>query len=193
MFQTCFFRAIINSVSLIMYHYYKRLKSYSFSIFSQKCLRKYFYIKIIFLFKILLKTVQGSDSDQLKPAKDCTPIEYPKPDGQISFDLLSSVALSGTNHEHDQPAHLTLKDDSVPVNRNLSIYDGPEQRFCPAGQYCDFHPFLKNTYLFKPCWKYASIILRNFSFHCMKIANDPLHPASIRKLIFMIFILAMLK
>ncbi|KAG8523403.1 Electron transfer flavoprotein-ubiquinone oxidoreductase, mitochondrial, partial [Galemys pyrenaicus] len=80
------------------------------------------------------KTV-GSDSDQLKPAKDCTPIEYPKPDGQISFDLLSSVALSGTNHEHDQPAHLTLKDDSVPVNRNLSIYDGPEQRFCPAGVY----------------------------------------------------------
>ncbi|EGV99772.1 Electron transfer flavoprotein-ubiquinone oxidoreductase, mitochondrial [Cricetulus griseus] len=77
----------------------------------------------------------GSDSDQLKPAKDCTPIEYPKPDGQISFDLLSSVALSGTNHEHDQPAHLTLKDDSVPVNRNLSIYDGPEQRFCPAGVY----------------------------------------------------------
>ncbi|XP_061240303.1 electron transfer flavoprotein-ubiquinone oxidoreductase, mitochondrial isoform X1 [Bos javanicus] len=78
---------------------------------------------------------KGSDSDKLKPAKDCTPIEYPKPDGQISFDLLSSVALSGTNHEHDQPAHLTLKDDSVPVNRNLSIYDGPEQRFCPAGVY----------------------------------------------------------
>lgn len=78
---------------------------------------------------------KGLDSDQLKPAKDCTPIEYPKPDGQISFDLLSSVALSGTNHEHDQPAHLTLKDDSVPVNRNLSIYDGPEQRFCPAGVY----------------------------------------------------------
>nr|KAF6348397.1 electron transfer flavoprotein dehydrogenase [Myotis myotis] len=80
------------------------------------------------------KTI-GSDSDRLKPAKDCTPIEYPKPDGQISFDLLSSVALSGTNHEHDQPAHLTLKDDSIPVNRNLSIYDGPEQRFCPAGVY----------------------------------------------------------
>ncbi|XP_025778006.1 electron transfer flavoprotein-ubiquinone oxidoreductase, mitochondrial [Puma concolor] len=78
---------------------------------------------------------KGSDSDQLKPAKDCTPIEYPKPDGQISFDLLSSVALSGTNHEHDQPAHLTLKDDSIPVNKNLSIYDGPEQRFCPAGVY----------------------------------------------------------
>lgn len=77
----------------------------------------------------------GADSDQLKPAKDCTPIEYPKPDGKISFDLLSSVALSGTNHEHDQPPHLTLKDDTVPVNKNLAIYDGPEQRFCPAGVY----------------------------------------------------------
>uniref|UniRef100_A0A667ZYM7 Electron transfer flavoprotein-ubiquinone oxidoreductase n=1 Tax=Myripristis murdjan TaxID=586833 RepID=A0A667ZYM7_9TELE len=77
----------------------------------------------------------GLDSAQLKPAKDCTPIEYPKPDGKISFDLLSSVALSGTNHEGDQPAHLTLKDDSVPVARNLAIYDGPEQRFCPAGVY----------------------------------------------------------
>uniref|UniRef100_A0A9J8D8L4 Electron transfer flavoprotein-ubiquinone oxidoreductase n=2 Tax=Cyprinus carpio TaxID=7962 RepID=A0A9J8D8L4_CYPCA len=77
----------------------------------------------------------GLDSAQLKPAKDCAPIEYPKPDGKISFDLLSSVALSGTNHEHDQPPHLTLKDDSVPVAQNLAIYDGPEQRFCPAGVY----------------------------------------------------------
>lgn len=83
----------------------------------------------------------GLDAAQLKPAKDCTPIEYPKPDGKISFDLLSSVALSGTNHEHDQPPHLTLKDDSVPVARNLSIYDGPEQRFCPAGMY-RMHLFL---------------------------------------------------
>lgn len=75
------------------------------------------------------------DAEHLKPAKECQPIEYPKPDGEISFDLLSSVALSGTNHEGDQPAHLTLRDDSVPVNRNLAIYDGPEQRFCPAGVY----------------------------------------------------------
>uniref|UniRef100_A0A8V0Y116 Electron transfer flavoprotein-ubiquinone oxidoreductase n=1 Tax=Gallus gallus TaxID=9031 RepID=A0A8V0Y116_CHICK len=80
------------------------------------------------------KTI-GPDFAQLKPAKDCTPIEYPKPDGKISFDLLSSVALSGTNHEHDQPAHLTLKDDSIPVSRNLAMFDGPEQRFCPAGVY----------------------------------------------------------
>lgn len=75
------------------------------------------------------------DAEHLKPAKECTPIEYPKPDGEVTFDLLSSVALSGTNHEGDQPAHLTLMDDSVPVNRNLAIYDGPEQRFCPAGVY----------------------------------------------------------
>ncbi|XP_071494609.1 electron transfer flavoprotein-ubiquinone oxidoreductase, mitochondrial-like [Diadema antillarum] len=77
----------------------------------------------------------GKDSESLKPAAECTPIEYPKPDNEISFDLLSSVALSGTNHEHDQPAHLTLMNDSVPVERNLTIYDGPEQRFCPAGVY----------------------------------------------------------
>lgn len=79
------------------------------------------------------KSFSGTDANQLKPAKECTPIEYPKPDGKISFDLLSSVALSGTNHEGDQPPHLTLKDDSIPVARNLGIYDGPEQRFCPAG------------------------------------------------------------
>ncbi|KAK2158696.1 hypothetical protein LSH36_165g02013 [Paralvinella palmiformis] len=75
------------------------------------------------------------DHDQLIEASKCKPIEYPKPDGKISFDLLSSVALSGTNHDHDQPPHLTLKDDSVPVAKNLAIYDGPEERFCPAGVY----------------------------------------------------------
>lgn len=77
----------------------------------------------------------GPDHSRLKPAAECTPIEYPKPDGQVSFDLLTSVALTGTNHDHDQPAHLTLKDDSVPVERNLALFDGPEQRFCPAGVY----------------------------------------------------------
>ena len=60
-------------------------------------------------------------------------IDYPKPDGVLSFDLLSSVALTGTNHDHDQPAHLTLLDDNVPVDKNYNIYDGPEGRFCPAG------------------------------------------------------------
>lgn len=77
----------------------------------------------------------GADHTKLKPAAQCTPIEYPKPDNKISFDLLSSVALTGTNHEGDQPPHLTLMDDTVPVKKNLAIYDGPEGRFCPAGVY----------------------------------------------------------
>ncbi|KAL7638240.1 UNVERIFIED_CONTAM: hypothetical protein RMT77_010804 [Armadillidium vulgare] len=77
----------------------------------------------------------GTDSQRLKPAKESKIIEYPKPDGKISFDLLSSVALTGTNHDHDQPSHLTLLNDAVPVEKNLAIYDGPEGRFCPAGVY----------------------------------------------------------
>ncbi|UYV61128.1 ETFDH [Cordylochernes scorpioides] len=62
-----------------------------------------------------------------------TPIDYPKPDGKLTFDLLTSVSLTGTNHEEDQPAHLTLKNDSVPVDTNLTVYGGPEAKFCPAG------------------------------------------------------------
>lgn len=77
----------------------------------------------------------GRDADRLKPASQCKPIAYPKPDGEISFDLLSSVALTGTNHEHDQPPHLTLKDDSVPVEKNYAVFNGPEGHFCPAGVY----------------------------------------------------------
>ncbi|XP_059147350.1 electron transfer flavoprotein-ubiquinone oxidoreductase, mitochondrial-like [Physella acuta] len=75
------------------------------------------------------------DHDTLKPAKECKPIQYPKPDNVVTFDLLSSVALTGTNHDHDEPPHLTLKDDSVPMARNFAVFDGPEQRFCPAGVY----------------------------------------------------------
>jgi len=63
------------------------------------------------------------------------PIDYPKPDGVISFDRLSSVFLSNTNHEEDQPIHLTLKDADVPINVNLALYDAPEQLYCPAGVY----------------------------------------------------------
>ena len=84
---------------------------------------------------IYLFITTGPDHASLKPAKDCTPIEYPKPDGQISYDLLSSVALTGTNHDGDQPPHLTLRDDDVPVNNNLAQYDGPEGWFCPAGKF----------------------------------------------------------
>jgi len=75
----------------------------------------------------------GADHDKMKPAKNYSKIDYPKPDGKLSFDLLSSVSLSGTNHNGDQPAHLTLKNDDN--RRNLDIFDGPEARFCPAGVY----------------------------------------------------------
>ncbi len=75
------------------------------------------------------------DHESLRPAAHSVPIDYPKPDGEISFDRLSSVFLSSTNHEEDQPAHLTLKDASVPIEHNLALYDAPEQRYCPAGVY----------------------------------------------------------
>jgi electron-transferring-flavoprotein dehydrogenase len=76
-----------------------------------------------------------ADHLYLKPAADCAKIEYPKPDGKLSFDKLSSVFISNTNHEEHQPCHLTLKDASVPVNVNLALYAGPEARYCPAGVY----------------------------------------------------------
>ncbi len=76
-----------------------------------------------------------ADHITLKPASECTPIEYPKPDGVVSFDRLSSVFLSNTNHEEEQPCHLQLKDASVAIRVNLDKYDAPEQRYCPAGVY----------------------------------------------------------
>ncbi|HRW67244.1 MAG TPA: electron transfer flavoprotein-ubiquinone oxidoreductase, partial [Candidatus Competibacter sp.] len=75
------------------------------------------------------------DHAKLKKASECSKIEYPKPDGVISFDKLSSVFISNTNHEEDQPCHLTLKDPTVPIRINLPLYDAPEQRYCPAGVY----------------------------------------------------------
>ena len=75
------------------------------------------------------------DHAALKKASECPRLEYPKPDGVVSFDRNSSVFLSNTNHEEDQPVHLTLKDDSVPIAVNLAEYDAPEQRYCPAGVY----------------------------------------------------------
>ena len=75
------------------------------------------------------------DHAKLKPAAECPQIVYPKPDNKITFDRLSSVFVSNTNHEENQPAHLTLKDASVPVNINLATYAGPESRYCPAGVY----------------------------------------------------------
>ena len=75
------------------------------------------------------------DNEKLWRKEHCAKIDYPKPDGKISFDRLSSVFLSNTNHEEDQPIHLTLKDPEVPITVNLPLYDAPEQRYCPAGVY----------------------------------------------------------
>jgi len=76
-----------------------------------------------------------ADHTCLKPAAEAIQINYPKPDNEVSFDRNSSVYLSGTNHEENQPVHLTLKDDAVPIEHNLALYDSPEQRYCPAGVY----------------------------------------------------------
>src|SRR5690625_3511091 len=75
------------------------------------------------------------DYASLQPASECEKIEYPKPDGKLTFDRLSSVFISNTNHEEEQPVHLTLKDPSIPVAVNLAKYAGPEARYCPAAVY----------------------------------------------------------
>ena len=81
-----------------------------------------------------------ADHECLRPASECKPIDYPKPDGKLTFDRLSSVYISNTNHEENQPCHLILKDATVPVGLNLAKYAGPEGRYCPAGVY----EFVKN-------------------------------------------------
>ncbi|MDK6075939.1 electron transfer flavoprotein-ubiquinone oxidoreductase [Massilia varians] len=83
---------------------------------------------------------QHADHECLKPASQFKPIAYPKPDGKLTFDRLSSVFISNTNHAEDQPIHLTLKNAAIPVDVNLAKYAGPEQRYCPAGVY----EFVKN-------------------------------------------------
>ena len=75
------------------------------------------------------------DADTLIPASQAKPIDYPKPDGVISFDKLSSVFISNTNHEENQPVHLKLADPNVPIGKNLPEWDEPAQRYCPAGVY----------------------------------------------------------
>ncbi|MGB0749481.1 MAG: 4Fe-4S dicluster domain-containing protein, partial [Magnetospiraceae bacterium] len=77
----------------------------------------------------------GADHTSLQDAKTATPIAYPKPDGVLTFDKLTNVAFSATNHREDEPCHLRLTDDAVPVATNLARYAGPEARFCPAGVY----------------------------------------------------------
>jgi electron-transferring-flavoprotein dehydrogenase len=75
------------------------------------------------------------DHDALKPAAQMPRIDYPKYDGVLTFDKLSSVFVSNTNHEEDQPVHLQLRDPAIPTAVNLAVYDGPEARYCPAGVY----------------------------------------------------------
>nr|MBA2466555.1 electron transfer flavoprotein-ubiquinone oxidoreductase [Sphingomonas sp.] len=76
-----------------------------------------------------------ADHKRLRRKQHARPIDYPRPDGVLTFDKLSSVFLSNTNHEENQPVHLTLKDADIPTAINLPVYDGPEQRYCPAGVY----------------------------------------------------------
>src|SRR5271170_5008625 len=76
-----------------------------------------------------------ADFETLKKASECPKIAYPKPDGVVSFDKLTSVFISNTNHEENQPAHLKLKDPTIPIRVNLPLYDEPAQRYCPAGVY----------------------------------------------------------
>jgi electron-transferring-flavoprotein dehydrogenase len=75
------------------------------------------------------------DHAKLLPAADCQPIAYPRPDGVVAFDRLSSVFLSNTNHAEDQPVHLRLQEPRVALDINLARYAGPESRYCPAGVY----------------------------------------------------------
>ncbi|MFT3758614.1 electron transfer flavoprotein-ubiquinone oxidoreductase [Thauera sp.] len=91
--------------------------------------------QVLFKGKVPWTLHNTADHTALKPAADCAKIDYPKPDGVLSFDRLSSVFLSNTNHEEEQPCHLQLKDATVPITINLARYDAPEQRYCPAGVY----------------------------------------------------------
>jgi len=76
-----------------------------------------------------------TDAESTEPASEHKEIEYPRPDGKISFDRLENVAYSFTNHDENEPAHLKLKDESIPVDVNLAKYAGPSARYCPAGVY----------------------------------------------------------
>jgi electron-transferring-flavoprotein dehydrogenase len=76
-----------------------------------------------------------ADHETLRPKAEVAPIAYPKPDGVLTFDRLTDLSFSNTNHGEDQPPHLTLKDPSIPVKINLEKYAGPESRYCPAGVY----------------------------------------------------------
>lgn len=92
-------------------------------------------IETLFCGKLPWTLKNHADHTQLKKASECKKPEYPKPDGVLTFDKMSSVFISNTNHEEDQPCHLKLKDPSIPIGKNLPLYDEPAQRYCPAGVY----------------------------------------------------------
>jgi electron-transferring-flavoprotein dehydrogenase len=79
--------------------------------------------------------IKKADHEAIEPKEKYSPIDYPRPDGEITFDRLTNVAFSATNHEENQPVHLALKDPKVAIDTNLALYDAPEQRYCPAGVY----------------------------------------------------------
>ena len=113
-------------------------------------------LNLSFVYKVLKSVISTApDYARLKPAAECKPIDYPKPDGKVTFDLLSSVSLTGTNHD-EQPAHLTLKDDSVPMARNFAVFDGPEARFCPAGKTSSDFGYIEIVLYDIHEWRYAS-------------------------------------
>ena len=85
--------------------------------------------------KFYIQKLNHSDHKATKPAKYYSKIEYPKPDGNITFDRLTNLSFSGTNHTEDQPCHLELLDNDKPIKHNLAIYESPEQLYCPAGVY----------------------------------------------------------
>lgn len=90
-------------------------------------------VKLAFGGQVSLVSCRHPDHEALQPAAGYQPRQYPKPDGQISFDMTASLYRSGTNHEHDQPSHLQLRNKGLPTAVNLPIYAGPESRYCPAG------------------------------------------------------------
>jgi electron-transferring-flavoprotein dehydrogenase len=93
------------------------------------------WLRTLFGFGVAKPMKHHTDASSIERADLYQPIKYPKPDNVVSFDRLSSVFLSSTNHEEDQPCHLQLKDPAIPTQVNLPLYAGPEARYCPAGVY----------------------------------------------------------
>lgn len=138
-----------------------------------------------------------ADHEALRPAAEYEPRQYPKPDGKVSFDLTTSLYRSGTNHEHDQPSHLKLKNKGLPAAVNLPIYAGPESHYCPAGMSgqegshfrmcfalsliilhiytgCDAETVCSGMFLFVRimcCTCILVVMLKQYAEHCMQAVS----------------------